>query len=72
MLLHMKRNNIIGPGAALRSLRENAHLTLGEVAESAGTSQSYLSTVETGKRIPTPEYVARVTGAIAALMRTAA
>lgn len=60
-----------GPGQALRAMRTSYRLPLTEVAERAETSVSYLSEVENGKRIPTKAYLARVTEAIALLIRAA-
>lgn len=62
---------LAGPGQALRAMRVTSRIQLTEVAEAANTSISYLSEVENGKRIPTKAYLARVTEAIAQLIRAA-
>lgn len=56
------------PGAAIRSLRELAGITLKEVAEGADTSVSYLSKVENGVFVPTRGYVGRVIAFISSQM----
>jgi transcriptional regulator with XRE-family HTH domain len=53
------------PAANLRILREYAGLTLAQVAEAAGTSESWLSKIETGKRPASKEFIGRVAGVIA-------
>lgn len=53
------------PAANLRILRECAGLTLQEVATAAGTSESWLSKIETGKRTPSTKFIGRVAGVIA-------
>jgi transcriptional regulator with XRE-family HTH domain len=45
-------------GEELRRLREACGLKLGEVVARIGISESYLSRIETGKRVPSPEDVA--------------
>lgn len=59
-------------GESIRALRQLAGMTLIEVASAADTSIAYLSKVETGKFIPTKQYVAQVTTAIADRLRSAA
>lgn len=53
------------PGAALRTLRTMAGLTLKEVAVHAETSIAYLSKVERDEHIPTQAYVGKVASYIA-------
>lgn len=53
------------PAANLRILREYTGLTLSQVAEAAGTSESWLSKIETGKRPASKEFIGRVAGVIA-------
>lgn len=50
----------VAAGAALRSLRLLAGLTLKQVAHQADTAISYLSKVERGELAPSQEYVAKV------------
>lgn len=57
-------------GAAIRTLRKLAGLTLEQAASLAFTAPAYLSKVETGKLTPTVGYVADVTAAIAKHLRT--
>lgn len=52
-------------GPALRVLREESGLTLREIAERAGVSESYLSRVENEKAFPAPAWVGNVASAIA-------
>lgn len=52
-------------GQSIRTLRQLAGLTLKDVAIRADTAISYLSKVETGKFIPAPAFVAKVTAVIA-------
>ncbi|MFC4222593.1 helix-turn-helix domain-containing protein [Lysinibacter cavernae] len=52
-------------GNTLRVLRQFASMTLADVADEAGTSVAYLSKVERGIFVPTDQYVAMVTAAIA-------
>lgn len=59
-------------GESIRALRRLAGMTLEEVSVAADTSIAYLSKVETGKFIPTKQYVAQVTTAIADRLRSAA
>jgi transcriptional regulator with XRE-family HTH domain len=66
-LLGMGNRVVAKPGESIRDLRTLARLTLAEVA--AGTSESYLSRVETGAVAFSTQYVARVTAAIARLMQ---
>lgn len=53
------------PAANLRILREYAGLTLHDVAHAAGTSESWLSKIETGKRTASNAFIGRVAGVIA-------
>lgn len=53
------------PAANLRILREYAGLTLSQVAEAAGTSESWLSKIETGKKSASTMFIRRVAGVIA-------
>ena len=53
------------PGAALRSFRTMAGLTLKDVADGADTSIAYLSKVERDEFQPTQRYVAKVAAFIA-------
>jgi transcriptional regulator with XRE-family HTH domain len=50
-------------GKRLRTLRERQNRTLTEVAERAGISQ-YLSEIERGRKEPSSEMIAAVTGAL--------
>lgn len=59
-----------GAARALRSLRTFADLTLEEVATQAETSSSYLSNVETGRVMASPDYIFRISRAIGELMRS--
>ena len=45
-------------GEELRRLREASQLTLTEVVARIGISESHLSRIEKGKRVPSPEDVA--------------
>lgn len=56
-------------GAALRTLRMTAGLTLKQVAYAGGTSISYLSKVERGEFAPTQEYIAKVAYVISVALR---
>jgi len=47
-------------GAKIRLLRENAGLTLTELARRARVSKPYLCQIELGDRNPTPPVVARI------------
>lgn len=58
-------SNTSTPGPSLRVLRETAGMTQIEVAALAGSSASYLSLVETGKKIPSLALVAKVAAVIA-------
>lgn len=62
------KNITANPANNLRMLRIHAGLTLQEVAEAAGTSESWLSKIETGKRTPSPAFIGRVAGVIADAM----
>ena len=62
------KTNTINPATNLRNLREFAGLTLQDVAEAAGTSESWLSKIETGKRTASVPFIGRVAGVIAAHM----
>lgn len=57
------------PATNLRNLREYAGLTLQDVAEAAGTSESWLSKIETGKRTASISFIGRVAGVIADRLR---
>lgn len=67
----MKRQTTTA-GESIRALRQLAGMTLEEVSVAADTSIAYLSKVETGKYVPTKQYVAQVTTAIADRLRSAA
>jgi transcriptional regulator with XRE-family HTH domain len=55
----------LGFGLYLKSLRKEKHFTLKELAEKSGTSDSYLSQVETGKRNPPkPSFLEKLSNAI--------
>jgi transcriptional regulator with XRE-family HTH domain len=60
------------PGAAIRALRQFAGLRQDDVALLVGTSDTYLSKVENGRLLPSREYVATVTRAIADQIKQAA
>lgn len=60
------------PGPAIRAMREAQNLRLRELAELSGTSFSYLSLVERGKRQPTDRWLRDVTDALAKHMLGAA
>lgn len=62
----------VSAGESIRALRQLAGMTLIEVAAAADTSIAYLSKVETGKFVPTKQYVAQVTTAIADRLRSVA
>jgi transcriptional regulator with XRE-family HTH domain len=47
----------------IRSLREQQNLTLRQVEEKTGISNSYLSQMENGRRVPSPEYVGKLASA---------
>ena len=51
-------------GARLRHLRRRRELTLVEVADRAGISPQYLSELERGRKDPSSEVLAAVTGAL--------
>jgi transcriptional regulator with XRE-family HTH domain len=51
-------------GARLRHLRRRRRLTLVEVADRAGISPQYLSELERGRKDPSSEVLAAVTGAL--------
>jgi transcriptional regulator with XRE-family HTH domain len=51
-------------GRRLRTLRERQNRTLTEVAERAGMSPQYLSEIERGRKEPSSEMIAAVTGAL--------
>lgn len=51
-------------GRRLRTLRERQNRTLTEVAERAGISPQYLSEIERGRKEPSSEMIAAVTGAL--------
>lgn len=53
------------PGAAIRVLRNAAHLTIEQVATEAGVSPSHLSRVETGAKSATPAWIGAVAETIA-------
>ncbi|WP_188043695.1 helix-turn-helix domain-containing protein [Changpingibacter yushuensis] len=53
------------PGTALRALRNEAGMTLEEVAREAGVSATHLSRVETGAKQATPQWIGAVAEAIA-------
>ncbi len=59
-------------GESIRALRQLAGMTLEDVSAAADTSIAYLSKVETGKFVPTKQYVAQVTAAIADRLRSVA
>lgn len=52
-------------GPALRVLREESGLTLREIAQRAGVSESYLSRVENEKAFPAAAWIGNVVSAIA-------
>ena len=51
-------------GKRLRTLRERQGRTLTEVAERAGISPQYLSEIERGRKEPSSEMIAAVSGAL--------
>lgn len=51
-------------GGQLRDLREDANLSIRDLAEQIGVSRSAVSRYEQGQVTPDPEYVARVLGAL--------
>lgn len=55
----------MGTGEALKQLRLLANLTQRQVAEAAGTSETYLSRVEQGHVRPRPRWYGQVTRALA-------
>lgn len=51
-------------GARLRRLRKHRRLTLNDVAQEAGLSSQYLSEIERGRKEPSSEMIAAITGAL--------
>ena len=51
-------------GARLRHLRRRRQLTLAEAAQRAGISPQYLSEVERGRKDPSSEVLAAISGAL--------
>lgn len=51
-------------GAKVRLLRENAGLTLTELAQRARISKPYLSQIERGLRNPSPPVASRIANAL--------
>lgn len=51
-------------GARLRRLRRHQSLTLTELAQKAGLSPQYLSEIERGRKEPSSEMIAAITGAL--------
>lgn len=51
-------------GARLRRLRKHQRLTLNDVAQEAGLSSQYLSEIERGRKEPSSEMIAAITGAL--------
>ena len=60
------------PGEAIRVLRNEAGLTLEQVAQEAGVSASHISRVETGEQKASPAWLGVVTEAIARHLSSAA
>jgi len=60
MLAYMNDNLAVTMGQRLRELRENAGLSLREVAKAAKISAPFLSDVELGRRFPTNETLALI------------
>ena len=60
------------PGEAIRVLRNEAGLTLEQVAQEAGVSASHISRVETGAKKASPAWLGVVTEAIARHLSSAA
>lgn len=58
--LHMDKNLAATMGQRLRELREQAGLSLREVAKAAKISAAFLSDVELGRRFPTNEKLALI------------
>jgi transcriptional regulator with XRE-family HTH domain len=51
-------------GVFIRDLRENARISLRQLAEQAGVSNPYLSQIERGLRKPSAEVLAQIAGAL--------
>lgn len=60
------------PGEAVRVLRQEAGLTIEQVASTAGVSPSQISRVETGAKKPSSAWLGVVIEAIASAMKPAA
>jgi len=55
---------VAGLGGRVRAARRDKHLTLAALAERAGVSKGYLSTIENGKSEPTASIIARLSEAL--------
>lgn len=54
----------VGPGAEIRGMRRALNMTLGELAEAADLSPSFVSLVERGKKQPSLEALQRISKAL--------
>lgn len=66
------QNKPKSPGEAVRVLRQEAGLTIEQVANLAGVSPSQISRVETGVKSPSAAWLGAVVEAIAQHLRPAA
>ena len=60
----MARIDVGGLGDYIREQRDQAQLSLRQLAQSAGVSNPYLSQVERGLRQPSAQMLARIAGAL--------
>lgn len=63
------KKTTIEAGKSLRHLRTLSGLTLDQVAESAAISASYLSKVESGQKVASPQWIAHVASVVTSLLQ---
>lgn len=61
----MARIDVSGLGAYIREQRDQAQMSVRQLAQAAGVSNPYLSQVERGLRRPSADILARIAGALA-------
>ncbi len=60
----LPRDAVANLGEFIRDLRQNARISLRELADRAGVSNPYLSQIERGLRKPSAEVLAQIAGAL--------
>jgi predicted transcriptional regulator len=64
----MGESNSAAVGAAMRTLRKTAGLTLDDVSQAAGISAPYLSNVENGNVRPSADWIRNVIASIGGVL----